>query len=202
MYIIGGTASESIAKDLCKELKAPYLKNISKRFPDGELYIRILEDISKEHVIIIQTTHPDQKIIELFLLQDALKEAGAKKITVVIPYFGYARQDQQFNKGEPISARAIAELISSKADKVITVDPHKEYILDFFTVPAVSCSAVPELAQYLNKKKNIDMVLAPDKGALERAKRAAKIIGCKLDYMKKTRIDGETVRIEPKNLNA
>jgi len=136
------------------------------------------------------------------LLQDALKGAGAKKITVVIPYFGYARQDQQFNKGEPISARAIAELISSKADKVITVDPHKEYILDFFTVPAVSCSAVPELAQYLNKKKNIDMVLAPDKGALERAKRAAKIIGCELDYMKKTRIDGETVRIEPKNLNA
>jgi len=201
MYIIGGTASESIAKDLCKELKAPYLKNISKRFPDGELYIRILEDISKEHVIIVQTTHPDQNIIELFLLQDALKEAGARKITVVIPYFGYARQDQQFNKGEPISAKAIAELISSKADKVITVDPHKEYILDFFTIPAVSCSAVPKLDQYLNKKKNIDLVLAPDKGALERAKQASKIIGCELDYMEKTRIDGKTVRIEPKNLN-
>jgi len=202
MYIIGGTASKGITKDLCKELKAPYLKNISKRFPDGELYVKILDDIAKENVVIIQTTHPDQNIIELFLLQDALKEAGAKKITVVIPYFGYARQDKQFNKGEPISAKALAELISFKADKVITVDPHKEHILDFFTIPAISCSAVPELAKYLNReKKNIDMVLAPDKGALERAKQASKIIGCEWDYMKKTRIDGNTVKIEPKNLN-
>ena len=200
MYIIGGTTSEKIAKDLCKDLQASLAKTISKRFPDDELYIRILDDLSKEHVVIIQTTHPDQKIVELFLLQEAVKEADAKKITVVIPYFGYARQDKKFKDGEPVSAKAIAKLISLNADKVITVDPHKDYILDFFTIPAFSCSAVPEIAKHLNKKK-IDMVLAPDKGALERAKKASTIINCDFDYMEKTRIDGTTVKIKPKNLD-
>ena len=200
MYIIGGTTSEKIAKDLCDELKTTLAKTLIKRFPDDEIYIRILDDISKEHVVIVQTTYPDHNLVELLLLQDAAKEAGAKKITVVIPYFGYARQDKKFKDGEPISAKAIAKLISLNADEAITVDPHKEYILDFFTIPAFSCSAVPEIARYL-KKKNIDMLLAPDKGALERAKQASKIIGCDFDYMEKIRIDGTTVEIKPKNLD-
>ena len=202
MYIVGGTASEKIAKDLCKKLQASYVKKTTKRFPDEELYIQILDNISKEHVIIVQTTYPDQKIIELFLLQDAVKEAGAKKITVVIPYFGYARQDTKFKNGEPISAKAMAKLISLNADKTITVDPHKEHILDFFTIPAYSCSAIPEIAKYLNKKEKIDMILAPDKGALEKAKQAAKIINCDFDYMEKTRINGTTIKIKPKKLKA
>jgi len=201
MYVIGGTASETVANDLSKQLKVPLVKTISKRFPDDELYVRILEDISGEHVVIVQTTYPDKSIIELFLFQDAVKEAGAKKITVVIPYFGYARQDTKFKDGEPISAKAMAKLISQNADEVITVDPHKEHILDFFTVPSFSCSAVFELANYLKEKK-IDMILAPDKGALNRAKKAAEIIDCDFDYMEKTRIDGETIEIKPKNLDA
>jgi ribose-phosphate pyrophosphokinase len=201
MYIIGGTASESTAIDLSKKLKAPMVKTISKRFPDDELYVRVLDDISNEHVAIIQTTYPDKNIIELFLLQNAVEEAGAKEITVIIPYFGYARQDIKFKDGEPISAKAIANLIGLNADRVITVDPHKEYILDFFSIPAESCSAVPELAIFL-KEKNVDLVLAPDKGALDRAKTASEIIGCDFDYMEKTRIDGATIEIKPKNLDA
>ena len=201
MYIIGGTASKTIAEDLSKLLNIPLAKTTSKRFPDDEFYIRISDDISGEEVIIVQTTYPDSNIIELFLLQDAVKEADAKEVTVVIPYFGYARQDTKFEEGEAISARAIANLISVHADKIITVDPHKEHILDFFNVPAFSCSAVEELAKYL-KEKNIDMILAPDKGALERAKQASKIVGCDFDYMEKTRIDGTTVQIKPKQLQA
>jgi len=200
MIVIGGSASEKIAKELSVELKASLAKIIIKRFPDTELYVRILDDIINEHVIIVQTTFPDEKILELILLQDAVKEAGAKKITVIIPYFGYARQDKKFVNGEPISAKAIAKIISINADNIITVDPHKEYILDFFTTKAKSCSAVPDLANYL-KNRNVDMVLAPDKGALERAKTASKIIGCEFDYMEKKRIDGNTVEIKPKNLN-
>jgi len=199
MYIISGSASKTVAEDLSKKLQIPLAKTISKRFPDEELYIRILDDLSGEDVTIIQTTYPDPNIIELFLLQNAVKETDAKKVTVVIPYFGYARQDKKFENGEPISAKAIARIISLNADRIITVDPHKEHILDFFTVKAHSCSAVPTLAEYL-KKKNIDMILAPDKGALERAKQASKIIGCDFDYMEKTRIDGKTVKIKPKNL--
>jgi len=201
MYVVGGTASKTVAEDLSKELHTPLAKTISKRFPDDELYIRILDDISGEDVIIVQTTYPDSNIVELFLLQNAVKEAGANKVTVIIPYLGYGRQDKKFETGEPISARAIAEHISLHADKAITVDPHKQHILDFFTVPAFSCSAVPELAKYF-KKKDIDMVLAPDKGALDRARQASNIIGCNFDYIEKTRIDDATVEIKPKNLQA
>jgi ribose-phosphate pyrophosphokinase len=199
MYVVGGTASKTVAEDLSKELHTPLAKTISKRFPDDELYIRILDDISGENVIIVQTTYPDSNIVELFLLQNAVKEAGANKVTVIIPYLGYGRQDKKFETGEPISARAIAEHISLHADKAITVDPHKQHILDFFTIPACSCSAVPELAIYL-KKKDIDMVLAPDKGALDRARQASDIMGCSFDYIEKTRIDGATIEIKPKNL--
>jgi len=201
MYIISGTASKTVAEDLSKKLKIPLADMISKRFPDDEMYIRILDDISGEDVIIVQTTYPDPNIIELFLLQNAVEEANAKKLTVVIPYYGYARQDTKFKDGEPISAKAMANLISLSADKVITVDPHKNHILDFFSTTAESCTAVPEIAKYL-KEKNIDMVLAPDKGALERAKQASEIIKCDFDYMEKTRIDGTTIKIKPKNLDS
>ncbi len=201
MKIIAGTASKKIAQDLSKKTRKPLADTKIKRFPDGEVYVRILEDISDEHVVVVQTTYPDPNIIELFLLLDACKEANAKKITTVIPYFGYARQDQKFNEGEPISARAIAKLISVNSNKVITVDPHKEYILDFFETKAYSCSAVSNIADYL-KQKNVDMLLAPDKGALERVEKAASIINCDFDFMEKKRLDGETVEIKPKNLNA
>jgi len=201
MYVVGGTASKIVAEDLSKELNANLAKVISKRFPDDELYVRIMDDISGQDVIIVQTTYPDPNIIELLLLQDAVKEAGADKITIVVPYMGYGRQDKKFENGEPISAKAIANLIGQNADRVITVDPHKEHILDFFPVSAFSCSAVPELAKYL-KEKDVNMVLAPDKGALDRAKQASKIIGCDFDYMEKTRIDGVTVKIKPKSLDA
>ena len=200
MYIISGTASESIAKDIAEKLDAPIAKTITKRFPDQELYVRILDDVNKERVVVVQTTYPDPNIIELFLIQNALKEAGADNITTVIPYYGYARQDTMFKNGEAISAKAIAKLISLNSDKVITVDPHKEYILDFFDTKAYSCSAVENIAKYLNNK-NLDMILAPDKGALDRAKKASRIINCDYDYMEKTRIDGKTVEIKPKNLD-
>lgn len=201
MYIIGGTASKTVAEDLSKKLGVPLAGTISKRFPDDEFYVRVVDDISGEHVIIVQTTYPDPNIVELFLLQNAVKESRAKEISVVIPYFGYARQDTKFENGEPISAKAMAGLIGLNADRVITVDPHKEHILKFFSTSAFSCSAIPELAKYL-KKKDIDMVLAPDKGALDRAKKASEIIGCDFDYMEKTRIDGETIEIKPKKLDA
>lgn len=201
MKIIEGSASKKISNDLSKVLNASVVKLERKRFPDGELYVRLLDDVSNEDVIIVQTTFPDEKIIELFLLMDAAKEAKANSITVVAPYFGYARQDQKFKDGEPISARAIAKLISLNADFFVTVDPHKEYILDFFDCEAKSCSAVSAIAEHL-KTKDVDMILAPDRGALNRAKKAASIIGCDFDYMEKTRIDGETVEIKPKSLDA
>ncbi len=201
MFILGGTSARTIAEDISKELQRPLIEATYKRFPDDEFYVRILDDVKDEDVLIVQTTYPDTKIVELLLMQDAVYEAGANEITVALPYFGYSRQDKKFEDGEPISARAIAEHISLHADRIITVDPHKEHLLDFFNVPAYSCSAVVEIAKYL-KEKDVDFVLAPDKGAKKRAQQAANIIDCEYDYMEKTRIDGTTIKIKPKNLDA
>jgi ribose-phosphate pyrophosphokinase len=171
------------------------------RFPDDEFYVRLHDNIAGQDVVIVQTAYPDPKIVELLLIQDAVHDAGAKKITVILPYFGYSRQDKKFKDGEAISARAIAQHISLRTDCVITVDPHKEHILKFFTVPAYSCSAISTIAHYL-KGKNIDFILAPDKGAEDRARKTAALINCEYDYLEKTRIDGSTVKITPKKLDA
>lgn len=201
MFILGGTSAKTIATNLAKRLQQPLLQTTYKRFPDDEFYVRLHDNIAGQDVVIVQTAYPDPKIVELLLMQDAVHDADAKTITIVLPYFGYSRQDKKFEEGEAISARAIAQHISLHADCVITVDPHKEHILNFFTVPAYSCSAVSTIAQYL-KGKNIDFVLAPDKGAKERAREAASLINCEYDYLEKTRIDGQTVKITPKKLDA
>ncbi len=201
MFILGGTSAKNVATNLANRLQQPLVQTTFKRFPDDEFYVRLHDNIAGQDVLIVQTAYPDQKIVELFLLQDAAYEAGAKTITVILPYFGYSRQDKKFEDGEPISARAIAQHISLHADRVITVDPHKEHVLKFFTIPAYSCSAVSSIAQYL-KEKNIDFVLAPDKGAKERAREAAALINCEYDYLEKTRIDGSTVKVTPKKLDA
>ncbi len=200
MYILAGSTGHPIAKDIANALKEPLVKTTIKRFPDDELYVRIHDDIADESLLIVQTTYPDAKIIELLLWQNAAREAGAKQIITVIPYFGYSRQDKQFEPGEPISAKALAEHISLSTDRICTIDPHKEYLLDFFKKPAISCSAIPAIADYL-KTKDIDFILAPDKGAQKKAEQAAKQIGCKSDYLEKRRLDGTTVEIKTKTLD-
>ena len=200
MFIIGGSASKTIAEDLSKETGIPLAETEIYRFPDNELYVRIKQDIQDEEVIVIQTTYPDDHIIELLLLLDACKRAKAKRILVIIPYFGYARQDRQFKAGEPVSAQVLATLFSVYATEVINIDPHKDYIKDFFSIPAKNVSAVPLLANYL-EEKDIDVILAPDKGALDRAKQAAKHLGCEFDYLEKTRIDGSKILMKTKILD-
>jgi ribose-phosphate pyrophosphokinase len=182
-------------------MKKNLVKTEIKRFSDRECYVRIIDSVDEDHVIIIQSTISDAHIIELFLLMDAVRREQAKKITCVIPYYGYARQDKQFQKGEAISSAALAALISTNADAVVTIDPHKEHILDYFSIPAESISAIMPLSSYLQKKE-IDLVLAPDAGAMNRAKQAASYLNCEVDYLEKKRIDSSTVQITPKNLDA
>jgi len=201
MKLIGGTASLGLATNVAKHMKKNLVKTEIKRFSDRECYVRIIDSVDEDHVIIIQSTISDAHIIELFLLMDAVRREQAKKITCVIPYYGYARQDKQFQKGEAISSAALAALISTNADAVVTIDPHKEHILDYFSIPAESISAIMPLSSYLQKKE-IDLVLAPDAGAMNRAKQAASYLNCEVDYLEKKRIDSSTVQITPKNLDA
>ena len=195
--IIAGSSSPSLAKNLSLEMDLPIANVTIKRFPDGECYVRLHEKM--EEAIIVGNTYPDESIIELFLLQDAARKMGAEKISIVVPYYGYGRQDKIFEEGEAVSAEKIAKLIEQDADMIITVDPHKEYITKFFTVPAYICSAVEEIAHYFINK--VDTILAPDKGAVERAKKAAEIIGCPFDYLEKKRLSGEEVEMKTKEMD-
>jgi ribose-phosphate pyrophosphokinase len=162
--------------------------------------VQIPISLIDEDVVIVQNTYPDQNIIELLLLQDAVYEAKAESITVVIPYYGYGRQDKKFQDGEPISARALAEHISLHADHIVIIDPHKEHLLNFFKIPADIATPIPEIADYLKENMSIDIVLAPDKGAYNRAEKISSIINADVDVLDKKRIDGYTVEITPKNL--
>lgn len=199
-FVVAGSASAPFAARLAQELGIPLAKGETKRFPDGEGYVRILDSIRGRDVVVVQATAPDDNLVELLLWQDALREAGANHITTVIPYLGYARQDRLFQAGEAISARAAARAVSASTDAVITVDPHKEETLTFFGGKARSVSAVPQLAAELSRW-GVDIVLAPDKGARDRAAHAARLMGARVDHLEKTRLSATEVTMRAKDLD-
>ena len=200
MKVLGGSASQRTAKDLAGLLGATHVQAETKVFPDGEVYVRAGQGLRDEHVVIVQTTHPSSALIELLFLEEAAHDQGASQITVVVPYYAYSRQDRVFQSGEIVSAKAVAALIEQKADRFITVDPHKEHILGFFGIESHGVSAVPELAKALGSA-GVDTVLAPDKGALDRAESAAKLLGADFDYLEKTRLSGTDVVMKTKSLD-
>lgn len=200
MYVVGGSASQLLSKELAKSLKAKLAKVEIKRFPDDECYVRIEDDLEGEDVFVVQTSWPDKNIVELFLLQDAVRECEVASLTTVVPYFGYARQDKQFKPGEPISARALARLIQLQTDEFITVDVHAPTVIDWFdNVSAKNVHAYPSIGKHL-KGKGVELILSPDEGRADNAKRVADVVGCESDFLVKERIDGETVEMAPKKL--
>lgn len=198
MDIIGGPASQLLAGRVSKALELNLLVSEFKKFPDGELYSRILDYFAGVDVTIIQSTVTDSDFIALLQLIDTCSEASG--INVVIPYMGYARQEKQFKKGEPISARALARTI--KADNVFTINIHAESILDYFDAKAVNLDATPMIGKYIkNMEFNDPLIVAPDDGAIALARNAARDLGIDYDYLEKTRLSGESVTIQPKNMN-
>lgn len=196
MIVIGGSASMDLAKELAGVLDCDYIQAATTTFPDGECYTRIDAEKLDDDVVIVQTTSPDSKLIELFLLQDAVRRLGARTITLVIPYFGYARQDRVFKPGEPESAKVMCQHLDMNCDRVITVDIHKEAVLNYFNHPHKDLKAASVIAEYF-KGKGIDMVLSPDIGAATRAKMVGEFMGVPYDHLEKTRISGTDVRISP-----
>ncbi|MCL2786245.1 MAG: ribose-phosphate diphosphokinase [Methanomassiliicoccaceae archaeon] len=196
MIVIGGSTSRDLAKELAMLLECKCILASSTRFPDGECYTRIEGESLNDDVVIVQNTYPDHSIIEMLLLQDAAKRMGARSITLVIPYFGYARQDRIFKPGEPLSAKVMANHLGLVCDRVITIDIHKESVLKNFKCPASDIKASGAIAEYF-MDKGIDLVLAPDAGAAERAKDVGTRMGLPYDHLEKTRLSGTEVRIAP-----
>jgi ribose-phosphate pyrophosphokinase len=198
--VLAGSASAPFAHELARLLGTRLAPGEAKRFPDGEGYVRILDPVRGQDVVVVQSTAPDANLVELLLWQDAAWEAGARSVSTVVPYLGYARQDRAFQPGEAVSSRAAAKAIAAGTDRVLTIDPHKPEILHFFGGKGHAASAVPQLAHQL-KAWGVDVVLAPDKGARDRAEEAARLIGAKADHLEKTRLSATEVRMQAKSLD-
>jgi len=200
MIVVGGSASKTLSGELASQLGCRLAEVEIKRFPDQECYVEVQESLEGQEAVIVQSTYPDINIIELFLLQDAVRNAGASSITSVVPYFGYARQDKSFKSGEAVSARLMSRHISIGCDRVFTIDIHNPDILSDFAVPVQNISAMPSIGRWLCDNE-IDVIVSPDEGSKDRASLAAEAAGCPWDFLQKTRIDGQTVEIKPKNLD-
>ena len=204
MKVVGGSASVSLARGIANDLRATFVDVAFERhsggFPDGERYVRLLGTLPGDHVVLVQTTHPDPMLVEFFLLADAIRDAGGRRLTAVIPYYGYARQDKRFLEGEAISAKTVAKHIAVDCDELLTMAiPANPDILQTFPVPTREVSGMPALGRYLKTAK-VDALLAPDEGALRLAREASAIAGVPFHFLVKTRIDSYTVKMEPKAL--
>ncbi|MCU0853279.1 MAG: ribose-phosphate diphosphokinase, partial [Thermoplasmata archaeon] len=178
MFVVGGSASQLLSKELAKSLKAKLAKVEIKRFPDDECYVRIDDDLDEEEVFLVQTSWPDRNLVELLLLQDAIRQFEVSSLTTVVPYFGYARQDKQFKPGEPISARALAHVIQMNTDEFLTVDVHAPSVIGWFEdISARNVEAYPQIGRHL-KGKGVELILSPDEGRAKNAKKVADVVNC------------------------
>ncbi|KUK14474.1 MAG: ribose-phosphate pyrophosphokinase [Synergistetes bacterium] len=179
LRILSGTANPELAEAIASALGTKLSSVKISRFSDGELYVRIEENVRGADVFVIQPTcYPgDKNLMELLIMLDALKRASAARITAVIPYYGYARQDRKTQGREPITAKLVANLITTAgADRVLTCDLHAGQIQGFFDIPLDHLTAIPLLADYfLEKLGNRDdvVVVSPDVGGVVRARRFA-----------------------------
>ncbi|MFP4530711.1 MAG: ribose-phosphate diphosphokinase [Halodesulfurarchaeum sp.] len=199
--IVPGTASQAVAAELATELDEPLAAVEYRRFSDGELLVEVPPQ--DDRAIVVAATGSSGAHVQLLQLQDAVREAGASEVVTVIPYMGYARQDEAFEPGQPVSARAMARAISTGADQVLVVSPHEPTVADFFTVPTTVVDAAERLAEPLPADLHDPIFLAPDHGAIDLAEtvRDAYDAG-ETDAFEKHR-DRETgaVEIQPANLN-
>ncbi len=201
MKIICGPASKPLAEAVAAQTGYPAVAVASKIFPDGESYVRLEGDVSGEDVAIVQTTCPpmqDGRLFQLAFMADAAKRGGAKKVTAVVPYLAYARQDKTFLSGEGISVETISRMIKAAGiDEFLTVNIHSEPSLKQFPTPARTVSAIPLIAKYfVEKGYKGAYALSPDKGAMYIAQQAQAVLGGDCGHLNKTRdrYTGQTVQ--------
>src|SRR5271169_3071375 len=190
--IFSGTANDALAKEVCEKLGLPLGQTDIKRFSDGETYVQILENVRGADVFLLQPTCDpvDLHLMQLLLLIDALKRASARRITVVIPYFGYARQDRKDKPRVPISSKLVADLLTTAgAHRALVIDPHTPQLQGFFNIPVDHLFASPVLVDYFRKKQFPDLtVVSPDAGGVERARFFAKKMESALAIVDKRRV--------------
>jgi len=192
MKIFAGNSNETLAKQVAEYLEIPLGKANVRRFADQEIFVEILENVRGEDCFVLQSTSfpANDNLMELLIMIDALRRASARRITAVIPYFGYARQDRKPGPRAPISAKLVANMITEAgADRVLTLDLHAAQIQGFFDIPTDNLFAVPVLSRDAKEHLNIDnvMVVSPDTGGVVRARALAKRLDSLLAIVDKRR---------------
>ncbi|HET9325692.1 MAG TPA: ribose-phosphate pyrophosphokinase [Candidatus Eisenbacteria bacterium] len=196
--IFAGNASLNLAQAICDKLRVPLGDVAVTRFEDGEVSVRFNENIRGSDVFIVQATGaPAEHLMELLVMLDAAKRASARRVTAVLPYFGYARQDRKDQPRAPITAKLVANVITvAGADRALTMDLHSAQIQGFFDIPFDHLYAAPVLIEYFAAKKIKDlMVVAPDIGSVKMARAYAKRLGVDLALVDKRRPKADAVEV-------
>ena len=197
--IFTGNSNPALAKEIVRYLKMPPGKASVTTFSEGEISVKIDENARGKDVFIVQSTcpPPNKNLMELLILIDALKRASAKRITAVLPYFGYARQDRKDQPRVPITAKLVANLLTTAgADRILTVDLHAGQIQGFFDIPMDHLYAVTTFVNYFTKLKIKDLVVvSPDVGGIKMARAYAKRLKSPLAIVDKRRVSGEATEV-------
>ncbi|MBI5458604.1 ribose-phosphate diphosphokinase [Methanobacterium sp.] len=201
--IIGGSSSQKLAANIAQEMGDVLCPLESRKFPDGERYVRIKGEIEEGVVVVQSTGYPqDENLMELFLILKTIRDMGITNIRTVIPYFGYGRQEKSFNYGEAVSAEVVCQLIEfAGASSIYSINLHEQSICDLFKIPAYNLSAMPAIANYVKDNVEDPVIIAPDKGALGFAQEVASLLNCQCDHLEKIRLSPEKVETKPKNLD-
>jgi len=198
--ILSGSSTQQLAAALAAALGADLGRVEYESFPDGEQLVRV--PAVDDRAVVVASTDSSDSHVELLQLQDAAREAGASEVVTVLPYMGYARQDEAFEVGQPVSARAVARAVSTGTDRVLTVNPHEQAVLDFFDVPATAVDAAPRLADPLPADLSDPVFLAPDAGATGLAASVRDGYGRgDTDHFEKVRHSGSDVTVEPSDVD-
>jgi ribose-phosphate pyrophosphokinase len=191
LKIVSGNANIKLAQEICKELNIPLGKANVKKFSDGEIQVEIEENVRGMDVFVVQSTCTpvNRSLMELLIMMDAIKRASAERITAVIPYYGYARQDRKVAPRVPITAKLVADLITTAgSDRLLTVDLHAGQIQGFFNIPVDHLYSAPVIVDYIKKQyANNLVIVSPDAGGVERARAFAKRLGASLAIIDKRR---------------
>jgi ribose-phosphate pyrophosphokinase len=198
LKIFAGNSNLPLAREICQHLKIPLGQATVETFSDGETRVEVKENVRGGDVFVIQSTSSpgNNNLMELLLLLDAFKRASAKRITAVIPYYGYARQDRKVAPRVPISAKLVADLITTAgASRILTMDLHSGQIQGFFNIPVDNLYATPVLLQYLKGRLNHSEVtiVSPDAGGVERARDFATRLDASLAIIDKRRLGPNVV---------
>ncbi len=197
LKLFAGSSNPALAAEVCKAMKIPLGDATVESFPDGETFVRINENIRGADVFLMQSTSnpANQHLMELLIMIDAARRASADRITAVLPFFGYARQDRKDQPRVPITSKLVANLLTAAgADRVLAMDLHAQQIQGFFDIPCDHLHAMPVFYEYLQQFKHDNLIIiSPDVGGMKMASAYADLLDCPLGFVAKRRLSSTTV---------